>query len=70
MAGDRSKPLSEIWAARYDDRDAEDLACQRWERGLTLRDRAMAQPVSTMSLAERGSAEAEAGVAPKDSPKA
>ena len=46
------KSLSDVWAARYDDRDDEDLACQLWARRLATREQAMAQPFKNFALAD------------------
>lgn len=43
-SADKTESLADVWAARYDDRDAEDLACHRWAAGMALREQAMAQP--------------------------
>lgn len=50
MSSEKTTSVSEVWAARYDDRDDEDLACERWALRLTMRAKAMAQPVSNVSL--------------------
>lgn len=44
MSSDNYESLADIWAARYDDRDAEDLVSERWALRLAMRDQAMAQP--------------------------
>jgi hypothetical protein len=44
MSSYKSESLADIWAARYDDRDAEDLVSDRWALRLAMRDQAMAQP--------------------------
>jgi hypothetical protein len=48
----KSESLSEVWAARYDDRDDEDLACEMWARRLASRDLAMAQPFKDFPMAD------------------
>ncbi len=50
MSSDKIESLSEIWAARYDDRDDEELACQLWAMRLAQREQAMAQPISGFSM--------------------
>jgi hypothetical protein len=45
MSSEKSESLAEVWGARYDDRDAEDLACENWARRMALRDQAVAQPI-------------------------
>ena len=54
-SADKTESLAEIWGARYDDRDAEDLACHRWAAGMTLREQAMAQPFKNFVLPEDAS---------------
>jgi hypothetical protein len=50
------KTTSEVWAARFDDRDDEDLAVQLWARRLASREQAMAQPFKNFPMAdEKGS---------------
>ena len=44
MSSDKIESLSEVWSARFDDRDDEELACHVWARQLARRDQAMAQP--------------------------
>lgn len=46
------KSLSEVWAARFDDRDDEELACQLWARRLATREQAMAHPFKNFPMAE------------------
>jgi hypothetical protein len=50
MSSDKLESLSEVWSARYDDRDDEDLACQVWSRRLAMRDEAMANPVKGLAV--------------------
>ena len=52
MSTVKSESLSEVWAARYDDRDDEDLACEMWARRLASRDLAMAQPFKDFPMAD------------------
>lgn len=47
---DESKPLSEVWSARYDDRDDEELACHVWAQRLAQREQAMAQPIKAFEM--------------------
>ena len=50
------KSTSDVWAARFDDRDDEDLAVQIWSRRLASREQAMAQPFKNFPMAdEKGS---------------
>lgn len=44
VTNDKYESLSERWAARFDDRDDEDLANEIWARQLAARERAMAEP--------------------------
>ena len=59
MATVKAESLSEVWAARYDDRDAEDLACEMWARRLASRDQAMAQPFKDFPMADELAVEPE-----------
>jgi len=52
MSTVKAESLSEVWADRYDDRDAEDLACEMWARRLASRDQAMAQPFKDFPMAD------------------
>jgi hypothetical protein len=45
MPSDKFESLSEIWSARYDDRDDEALAHHMWNQRMAARDRAQAHPV-------------------------
>lgn len=47
--------LSEVWNARYDDRDDEELACYVWAQQLALREEAMAHPIKAFELADEKS---------------
>jgi hypothetical protein len=50
------KSTSDVWAARFDDRDDEDLAVQMWSRRIASREQAMAQPFKNFPMAdEKGS---------------
>jgi len=44
VSNDKYESLSERWAARFDDRDDEELANEIWARQLAARERAMAEP--------------------------
>ncbi len=48
------KSIPDVWAARFDDRDDEDLAVQLWARRLATREQAMAQPFKNFPMAEEG----------------
>lgn len=67
MSTVKPESLSEVWAARYDDRDDEDLACEMWARRLASRDLAMAQPFKDFPLADELSSEREKTGSPADS---
>ena len=66
MSSDKMESLVEVWAARYDDRDAEDLACRQWAAGMTIRDQAMAQPFKNFVVADELAPEAEVTEAAND----
>lgn len=51
MSSDKVKSVSESWAERYDDRDAEDIACERWSLRMAMREQALAQPFKNVPLA-------------------
>ena len=63
MSSEKTTSVSDVWAARFDDRDDEDLACERWALRLAIRDKAMAQPVSNVSLPDSMSAGSDANSA-------
>jgi len=52
MSSDKNESLADLWAARYDDRDAEDLVSDRWALRLAMRDQAMAQPFKNFEMPE------------------
>jgi hypothetical protein len=68
MSSDKSESLADIWAARYDDRDAEDLVSDRWALRLALRDQAMAQPFSNFQVPEQGPPDVDLRDAANDAP--
>jgi hypothetical protein len=57
MSSDKYESLADVWAARYDDRDAEDLVSDRWAMRLAMRDQAMAQPFRNFQLPEETAAD-------------
>jgi hypothetical protein len=57
MSGDKMEPLSEIWSARYDDRDDEAIAWHVWAQKMAVRDEAMANPIKNFELPEEGPSE-------------
>lgn len=67
MSSDKTESLADVWAARYDDRDAEDLACHRWAAGMTMREQAMAQPIKNFVVADELAPEGEFRKAANDS---
>jgi hypothetical protein len=66
MSTVKSESLSDVWAARYDDRDDEDLACEMWARRLASRDLAMAQPFKDFPMPEETPGERDRPEAPAD----
>ncbi len=52
MSSDTPESLSDVWSARFDDRDDEDLSWHRWSQRLTMRDKAMAQPIKDFAMPE------------------
>jgi hypothetical protein len=52
MPTDKTESLSEVWSARFDDRDDEDLAWHVWSQRLADREKAMAQPIRNFTLPE------------------
>jgi hypothetical protein len=56
-------------AARYDDRDDEDIACEMWARRLASRDLAMAQPFKNFPMADEMAAEREKPQSPAERDK-
>ena len=59
MSSDKYESLADVWAARYDDRDAEDLISDRWALRLALRDQAMAQPFRNFEMPPEAAADAD-----------
>ena len=52
MSNEKNETLSDVWSARFDDRDDEDLAVHVWSQRLAMREKAMAQPIRNFSLPE------------------
>lgn len=67
MATDKIESLSETWAARFDDRDDEELAYALWARRIASRDQAMAQPFRNFPMADEMSAASDKPNPAKDS---
>ena len=59
MSTEKTETLSDVWNARYDDRDDEDLAWHVWTQRLAARERAMAQPIRNFSMPEECPARAD-----------
>ena len=66
MSSDKTESLADVWAARYDDRDAEDLVSDRWALRLAMRDQAMAQPFRNFEMPPEAAAEADLRAAAND----
>lgn len=64
---ENTESLSDVWNARFDDRDDEDLACHLWAQRLTAREKAMAQPIRNFSLPDAAPARADVREAANDS---
>lgn len=67
MSTVKPESLSDVWAARYDDRDDVDIACEMWARRLASRDLAMAQPFKDFPMADELPGDSEKSPAPADS---
>jgi hypothetical protein len=50
MSTDKPESLSDVWNARFDDRDDDDLAVHVWSQRLAAREKAMAQPIRNFHL--------------------
>jgi hypothetical protein len=50
MPAEKTQSLSQVWGARFDDRDDEELQREMWARSLSQREKAMAQPFKNFSL--------------------
>jgi hypothetical protein len=59
MSSDKYESLADVWASRYDDRDAEDLVSDRWALRLAMRDQAMAQPFRNFEVPEESAPEVD-----------
>ncbi|MEJ6023966.1 hypothetical protein [Ramlibacter sp. PS4R-6] len=67
MSTDKTETLSEVWNARFDDRDDEDLAWHVWSQRLAEREKAMAQPIRNFTLPEQEGARPDLREAANDS---
>ncbi len=52
MSSEKPASLAELWGARYDDRDADDLGCDRWSLRMAMREKAIAQPFKNFTMPE------------------
>jgi hypothetical protein len=66
MSSDKYESLADVWAARYDDRDAEDLVSDRWALRLAMREQAMAQPFRNFEVPEQSASEVDLRAAAND----
>lgn len=66
MSSDKYESLAELWGARYDDRDAEDLVSDRWALRLAMRDQAMAQPFRNFEVPQEAAPEVDLRAAAND----
>jgi len=67
MSSDKYESLADVWASRYDDRDADDLVTDRWALRLAMRDQAMAQPFRNFEVPEKTAPEVDLRDAANDS---
>jgi hypothetical protein len=67
MSSEKTESLSDVWNARFDDRDDEDLACHVWSQRLAAREKAMAQPIRNFALPDDAPARADLREAANDS---
>jgi hypothetical protein len=67
MSSENTESLSDVWSARFDDRDDEDLACHAWAQRLAARERALAQPIRNFAMSEDVPARADLHEAANDS---
>lgn len=56
MSTDKTESLSEVWNARFDDRDDQDLAWHVWSERLNDREKAMAQPIRNFTMPDESAA--------------
>jgi hypothetical protein len=66
MSGDKNESLADVWGARYDDRDAEDLVSDRWALRLAMREQAIAQPFKNFEMPEEAAPEVNLRAAAND----
>jgi hypothetical protein len=66
MSSDKNESLADVWGARYDDRDAEDLVSDRWALRLAMREQAIAQPFRNFEMPEEAAPEVDLRAAAND----
>ena len=66
MSSDKNESLADVWGARYDDRDAEDLVSDRWALRLAMREQAIAQPFRNFEMPEEAAPELDLRAAAND----
>ena len=66
MPSDKYESLADVWGARYDDRDAEDLVSDRWALRLAMREQAIAQPFRNFEVPEESASEVDLRAASND----
>jgi hypothetical protein len=66
MSSDKYESLADVWAARYDDRDAEDLVSDRWALRLAMREQAIAQPFKNFEMPEETAPDVDLRAAAND----
>jgi hypothetical protein len=66
-SNDKPESLSEVWNARFDDRDDEDLACHVWAQRLAMREKAMAQPIRNFAMPDEAPSRSDLREAANDS---
>lgn len=66
MSSDKYESLADVWASRYDDRDAEDLVSDRWALRLAMREQAMAQPFRNFEVPEAAAPDVDLRCAAND----
>jgi hypothetical protein len=66
-SNDKTESLCEVWNARFDDRDDEDLACHVWAQRLAMREKAMAQPIRNFAMPDEAPSRSDLREAANDS---
>lgn len=52
MSIEKPGSQADVWGSRYDDRDADDLGCDRWSLRMAMREKAIAQPFKNFTMPE------------------